>query len=286
MRNASDEVRNPEPLTIGDADAIADQFQAPSVAGVAPLLTGSARVSVGGESKNTSVNGVTPAYQEVRNMNLKEGIFISQEHILGRASVVVIGTEVADKLFGRKEGLEGETIRIEGQPYRIIGILEEKGGSSFNNEDDQIIVPLTTAQTRLLRRQTSDRVDMILAQAITADAVPEASEEIAQILRTRHRTEIGADYRVADWNDIVALYSDDIGTFCDMVGLDGWGEGYNIMIMYNGDEFWSLSNRHYFITRFDHTKPSYYLSHANIDDHFLDLGNDFLVQSFCADFVH
>jgi putative ABC transport system permease protein len=205
LRSSSEDVRNPEPLTLGDAEAIADQFQAPSVAGVAPLLTGSARVSAGGESKSTAVNGVTPSYQEVRNMNLKEGIFINQEHILGRASVTVIGTEVADKLFGRKEGLEGETIRIEGQPYRIIGILEEKGGSSFNNEDDQILVPLTTAQTRLLRRQTRDWVDVILAQAATADAVNEANQEIAQILRTRHRTEIGADdFRILTQQDFLA----------------------------------------------------------------------------------
>jgi len=205
LRSSSEDVRNPEPLTLGDAEAMADQFQAPSVAGVAPLLTGSARVSAGGESKRTTVNGVTPDYQEVRNVNLKEGFFIDQEHILGRASVTVIGTEVADKLFGRKEGLEGETIRIEGQPYRIIGILEEKGGSSFNNEDDQILVPLTTAQTRLLRRQTRDRVDMILAQAITADAVEEANQEIAQILRTRHRTEIGADdFRILTQQDFLA----------------------------------------------------------------------------------
>jgi len=205
FRGGSSDVRNPEPLTLGDADAIADPFQAPSVVGVAPLLAGSARVTANGESTSTTVNGVTPAYEMVRNINLKEGIFINQEHTLGRASVVVIGTEVADKLFERKEGLEGETIRIEGQPYRIIGILEEKGGSAFNNEDDQILVPLTTAQTRLLRRQTRDRVDIILAQAVTADVVMDANQEIAQILRTRHRTEIGADdFRILTQQDFLA----------------------------------------------------------------------------------
>lgn len=193
FRGGSEDVRNPKPLTLGDADAISDPFQAPSVVGVAPILTGDARVSAGGESTNTTVYGITPAYETVRNMNLNEGEFINQEHTLGRASVVILGAEVANNLFGRKEGLTGEVIRVEGQPYRIIGVLEEKGGSGFNNQDDQILVPLTTAQTRLIRRSTRDRVDMIIVQAVTAADVEDANAEIAQILRARHRTEIGAD---------------------------------------------------------------------------------------------
>jgi putative ABC transport system permease protein len=96
-------------------------------------------------------------------------------------------------LFGRTSGLVGETIRIEGQPFRVIGVLEEKGGSGFGSQDDVVMVPMTTAQARLLRRSTRDRVDLILIQAISADAVSQASEEVAQILRQRHQTAIGAD---------------------------------------------------------------------------------------------
>jgi len=180
-------------MTLGDADAIADPFQAPSVAAVAPVLQGEGEVAYGGESTFTSIVGVTPAYQPVRNTPATEGEFITEEHLLGRASVVLLGTDVADKLFGRKEGLVGETVRIDGQPFRVIGVLKEKGGSSFTNEDNQVMVPLTTAQTRLIRRQSRDRVDMLLVQAASAQAVPQASEEIAQILRTRHSTEIGVD---------------------------------------------------------------------------------------------
>jgi putative ABC transport system permease protein len=141
----------------------------------------------------------------VRNLNVTEGEFITQEHILGRMSVVVLGTEVADKLFDRKEGLVGETVRIEGQPFRVIGVLESKGGSGFGNQDDLVMVPLTTAQMRLLHRASRDRVDLIIVQAITAEAVPEASEEVAQILRARHRTEIGKDdFNVLSQQDFLA----------------------------------------------------------------------------------
>jgi putative ABC transport system permease protein len=193
FRGGSDEVRNPKPLTLSDAAAIADPFQAPSIAGVAPILQGNVEVSAGGETTTTQVSGVTPDYGPVRNTNLAEGEFIREEHILGRASVVLLGPEVADRLFGRKEGLVGETVRIEGQPFTVLGVLESKGGSGFSNQDDQILVPLTTAQTRLLRRSSRDRIDLLIVQAVSANDVPQASSEIAQILRTRHRSAIGAD---------------------------------------------------------------------------------------------
>jgi putative ABC transport system permease protein len=193
FRGGSADVRNPKPLTLGDAEAIADPFSAPSVEGVAPVLQGSATVSFAGENTSTMLSGVTPEYGVVRNYKVSEGEFIREEHMLGRSSVAILGTDVADKLFGRTSGLVGETIRIEGQPFRVIGVLESRGGSSFSNEDDQVLVPLATAQARLLRRSTRDRVDILLVQAVSAQAVPQASEEVAQILRTRHRTEIGAD---------------------------------------------------------------------------------------------
>jgi putative ABC transport system permease protein len=193
VRGGSSDVRNPQPLTLGDANAIADPFLAPNVIGVAPFLQGGGTVATGSESRTTTLAGVTPDYARVRNYVISEGENITEEHMLGQASVAIVGTEVGERLFGRKEALVGETIRIEGQPFRIIGVLEERGGSAFANEDDQVLVPLTTAQTRLLRRSTRDRVDMILVQASSAQTVPLASEEVAQILRTRHRTEIGAD---------------------------------------------------------------------------------------------
>jgi putative ABC transport system permease protein len=193
FRGGSEDVRNPKPMTLGDADAIADPFQAPSVAGVAPVLQGNGEVTAGGESTNTTLSGVTPAYSSVRNYRVAEGEFINEEHILGQASVALLGSDVADHLFGRTEGLVGESIRIEGQPFRVIGVLAKRGGSGFSNEDDQVLIPLTTAQTRVLRRATRDRVDLLLVQAISADTVPLASEEVAQILRNRHRTEIGLD---------------------------------------------------------------------------------------------
>ena len=189
----SEEARIVKPITFGDAEAIGDPFQAPSVAAVAPVMQGQAALSFSGETANTQIQGITADFDTVRNRTVTEGEYINEAHILGRASVILLGIDTADKLFGRSSGLVGETVRVEGQPFRVIGILEERGGSSFNNQDDLALIPITTAQTRLLRRSQPDSVDMLMVQAASAEAVPDASQEIAQILRSRHRTEIGAD---------------------------------------------------------------------------------------------
>ncbi len=201
--NFQEEVRNAKPLTIGDAEAIADVFQAPSVAGVAPVIQDNKEVTFGGERARSSISGVTPDYLTVRNYELLEGEFITEEHILGRASVAVLGPDLADKLFGHQEGIVGETIRIEGQPFRVIGVILPKGGSAFGSQDDYALVPFSTAQTRIIRR-SRERVDVIFVQATNPDTVLSAADEISQILRQRHRSEIGLDdFTVLSQQDFV-----------------------------------------------------------------------------------
>ncbi len=204
FRGGNDDVRNPKPLTLGDADAISDPFQAPSVAQVAPYISSNLSVTFAGEKITSSINGVTPEYLEVRNYSMLEGEFISEENILGRGSVAVIGVEVADKLFGHRDGLIGETLRIEGQPFRVIGVLTPRGGGAFGSEDNIVVIPFSTAQSRLIRR-SGDRVDFILVQAQNADLVDQASDEISQVLRARHRTDLGADdFQIFSQQDFVA----------------------------------------------------------------------------------
>jgi len=192
LRGGDENIRNPQPLTLSDADALMDPFNAPSVTGVAPYISGNVEVSYAGESSFISGNGVTAEYDDMRNIELMEGEFISEAHNLARAAVAVLGPDTAENLFGHADGVVGETIRIEGQPFRVVGVTEPKGGSGFSNEDDQVWVPLSTAQIRLLKRPVN-RVDVILVQAAGPDLVPQAEEEIKMILRVRHRTPIGQD---------------------------------------------------------------------------------------------
>jgi putative ABC transport system permease protein len=219
FRGGSEDVRNPKPITLGDADAIADPFLAPSVLNVAPALTGGGEVTFAGESTRSDLYGVTEIYQPVRNVTVTEGEFINSTHVYGRAAVAVVGTEVADTLFGRKSGVVGEIIRIEGQPFRIIGILEEKGGSAFGSEDNQILIPLTTAQQRLITRRNRDQVDVLFVQAVDAESVPQATEEIAQILRVRHRTPIGLDdFTIFSQQDALDIFEQITGVLTIFLG--------------------------------------------------------------------
>ena len=202
--NASSEVRNVKDITLEDANALLDQYQAPSVLAIAPIVSGSLEVTANGEKTTTTIDGVTPGYESVRNASLSEGSFITDENILGRASVAILGVDVADKLFNRRDGLVGESIRINGQPFRIIGVLEPKGGSSFGSQDNIILVPMTTAQVRLLHRSSND-INMLMVQASSSSSVKQASDEISQILRLRHRTKVGQDdFTIFSQEDFVA----------------------------------------------------------------------------------
>ncbi len=184
---------NDRPLTLADAEAIADPLAAPSVDAVAPVIQGNGTISFSGENSTTTISGVTPTYSYVRNLELSEGGFVTQEQMLGRMSVVVLGPEAADAIFGRHDGIVGETIRIEGQPFRVIGVLVAKGGGAFGSEDNSAYIPFSTAQARLLKRGSRDEIDVLYVQATTAESVPQASDEISNILRQRHRTPIGDD---------------------------------------------------------------------------------------------
>ena len=202
--NQQVDLRNPQPLTLSDANALMDLAQAPSIAAVAPIIQSSLEATFQSQRNTTSVTGVTAEYMKVRNLKVVEGNAITSEDNLGLASVAVIGSSTADKLFGHHDGIVGETIRIVGQPFRIIGVLESKGGGLTGSQDNVLLIPFSTAQTRLIRR-TRDRVDTIFVQAATAESVTSASDEAAQILRIRHRTAIGADdFTVFTQQDFVA----------------------------------------------------------------------------------
>jgi len=193
LQNRSRDIRNPKPLTLQDAQAMGDFLQAPSVAAVAPMVQTSAILDYSGESTSTSVSGVTPEYATVRNETIAEGEFINQEQDRGRSSVVVLGTDTAINLFGTAQGVVGEMIRIAGQPFRVIGVTKAKGGSSFGSQDDYALVPLSTALARLVHRSPANRVDTIMVTATTPDTVTQATDEITQILRLKHRSKVGFD---------------------------------------------------------------------------------------------
>lgn len=193
ITSGADDVTNPKPLTIDDMEALADPFLAPSVAAVSASVSGNGEVSFAGESSLTNVVGITPDYMLIQNLTLSEGETISEQDINGLASVAILGTEVAEELFGRTYGLVGEMVRIEGQPFRVTGVIEEQGGSAMGSGDDQVLIPISTAQVRIHARDNRDQVDIIYASAVSSEAVSDAMAEVGLILQECHRTAIGEE---------------------------------------------------------------------------------------------
>ena len=172
-------------LTYADAQAIAQRV--PDAVDVAPALARSAEVTFGGQETTTNVSGVTPNYEAVNNFHVELGAFISQADMRSNSLVCVLGKTVVDDLAlgGYPIGL---TIKMEGVPFQIIGVMEEKGG--FGNQDDVIFMPLTTAQTRLFRERSLTgeyEVSSISVQVASEDLMAAATEQITTLLRQRHR---------------------------------------------------------------------------------------------------
>jgi len=202
--NTTNDVQNPKVISMDDANALLDQYQAPDVLAIAPIVSGNLEVTAGSEKTTSTIDGVTVDYQSVRSENLTEGSFITEDNLLGRASVAVLGSDVATKLFNRTDGLVGQGIRINGEPYKVIGVLASKGGSSFGSQDNVVLVPLTTAQLRLFHVD-STTIDMLMVQATSANSVSQASDQVANILRMRHRTKAGKDdFTIFSQEDVAA----------------------------------------------------------------------------------
>lgn len=185
--NNNEDVSNPKDLTLRDAQALADSTRTSEIVYVAPVFTGSAEITHADRSAAIQILGITPDYQFVQNITMQEGEFISAAHVEGRSAVVVLGPSRAQQLLGRSTGVVGNTVRIGGYPYRIVGVTEAKGGSAFNNPDNNVYIPISTAQARLPRSGAPDRVQYILASMVNTDRADLAIRQIREVLRRTHR---------------------------------------------------------------------------------------------------
>jgi putative ABC transport system permease protein len=211
------ELDRPAYLTLKDAEALTNPVYAPDVLRVAPLVQGSARVTTPGKERVLEVSGVTPEYSLVRAWGVTAGLFITEADENARGRVAVLGSDTADYFFPNLSNPTGEIIRINGSPFRIVGVLESKGGNNFQNEDDAVMIPLSTALSRTFPRRTNrgePRLSFIYVQAVAEDRMNAAIEEVSQILRQQHRIAPGQpdDFTVISQSDL-------IGTFQQITGV-------------------------------------------------------------------
>jgi len=149
-----------------------------------------------GNNTRTRLMGVTPGYETVSSLTLEDGEFISESDQNARSLVVVLGNSVAEDLFGSTAGVVGQKVRLNGQPYKVIGVLASKGGTGFMNQDDQVFIPLSTALNRLvggMRFRNSSVISQITIKASDSDVVDQVVEDVTLLLRERHETVEGAD---------------------------------------------------------------------------------------------
>ena len=175
-------------LTYDDAKAIKAKIK--DVAYVSPTAQTSSQVVYGHENWSTTVTGVIPEYAAIQSLTMQSGIFFSEHDVDVRNRVAVIGTTVATNLFGSVNPV-GKKIRIGNAPYTVIGLVASKGQSSVGqDQDDVVLIPLTTAQERLLG---ITYVRNINVQVSDADKMDEVQANIEKLLRQRHRIRAGAD---------------------------------------------------------------------------------------------
>lgn len=175
-------------LKLDDATAIKKRIK--NIDYVAPTVSSSYQVVNGNENWNTSVYGVTPEYLQIRSLTVTSGSFISQADLDSRNRVAVIGSTVAGNLYG-SENPVGKNIRVNNQPFKVIGVLEKKGQASMGgDQDDVVLVPLTTAQERLMG---ITYIRSINIQVSSSDKIDEVQDQVGTLLRQRHHLGIGKE---------------------------------------------------------------------------------------------
>ncbi|HVT11443.1 MAG TPA: ABC transporter permease [Fimbriimonadaceae bacterium] len=200
-------------LKLEDADAVLKQC--PAVQRVCPQVNGNAQVKAGNQNFNTSVNGVNQDYGPINNHLIAVGRFFSAAETAAYKRVAVLGSSAATTLFGTQSPLN-QRIRVAGQSFNVVGVLQEKGGQGFRNPDDGVYIPVTTAMRRLFGLQN---VQNITCQATSPDMMTEAEAEIDKVLRKRHGIPATgtADFMIFNQADLMAAQNAQQDTFSSLI---------------------------------------------------------------------
>ncbi len=184
-------------LTLADATALASHLDAPDISAVAPVVQKNEAMSAGGNTWSAPVIGTTPPYLGIRSRQISFGSFITSADVTSANEVAILGTEVSAELFPGQNPV-GQTININGSSFSVIGLLASAGSSATTNQDDQVIVPITTAQSLLVGGRNRTSVDQILLQAKSQNSVSAAYQEANALLLQAHQitTPSAADFTI------------------------------------------------------------------------------------------
>lgn len=202
-------------ITNKDSQAIAREVLGVNL--VAPSVSKQYQIVYGNKNWTTTVQGTTPEYADVRNYELGNGSFFTNQDVDTRARFAVIGNTVSENLFGEISPI-GQMIRINKAPFKVIGVLKSKGQSAGGmDQDDMVLVPLTTAQERLLG---ITYLHTISVQAVDGDVINQVQEDITTLLRTRHKLTADKpdDFTVRNLAAVMATAEETTGTITLLLG--------------------------------------------------------------------
>jgi putative ABC transport system permease protein len=215
---------NAPTLTYEDAEALAEPGRIPAIVGVAPEQSQFAQLIVGGQNYNTRILGTTPDYQDVRNFHVATGEFITKQNVDAKSNVIALGATVAQTLFGDSDPI-GQTVKVSvggrtGVNFRVVGVMEKKGGTGFGNQDDMAVVPITTLMTKLSGQRNSrgvPNVNSINIQAADEARVQEAIAQIGDLLRERHKV-TQDDFTIQTQEDLLQVANQITGVLTLLLG--------------------------------------------------------------------
>ena len=209
-------------LTYADAEALKSL---PSLNGVAPVVQSAVQVVYLDSNTQTNLIGTTPDYVQVRNHKVASGSFFTDSHVRARSLVVVLGADVAKALFGDQDPV-GQVVKINRISFRVIGVLEKKGGAGMFTQDDLVAIPITTAFTYFPRRadwRGQPSVTAIYVQARDRNSIPQAIEEVRNLLRDRHNLSPSAedDFSIVTQEDMLSMANAITNIFTIFLGSIG-----------------------------------------------------------------
>ncbi|MBL7996427.1 ABC transporter permease [bacterium] len=189
-------------ITLTTEDGAAIKARSEWVQDFSPELSRNSQVKFENKNANTSVIGASTTYPRVRNYTLASGRFFNEDELRAKAKVAIVGQTVADQLFERASPV-GQTIKINGQNFHVIGQFEKKGSTGMQDQDDQIVIPLTTAQLRLFGL---DYINNLAVMAKDNAPQEEVTFDIERTLRRQHRlrSDQENDFSIRNMSDIVA----------------------------------------------------------------------------------
>ncbi|MFD2914069.1 ABC transporter permease [Psychroserpens luteus] len=192
-------------LTLDDYEVIKEK--ATTLSYITPIVNGGGQVINGSNNWPSTIYGVNPDYLNIKVVDLQSGSMFTDAEVKSASKVALIGQTVVDNVFPDGQEPVGQMIRFDNIPFKVIGVLEEKGENTFGqDQDDVVIAPYTTVQKRIL---AIDYLNQVMASAISEDDAPEAVTQVTEILRSQHKLldSEDDDFTVRSMEELISTFS-------------------------------------------------------------------------------